>query len=364
MPDIIVWDGFYYGRQRMKLYSRCIPNGSLPYESIEATTRMAAKLFEKIPYIPFMPKINNKDNILRRTISNIPGINITENDKIAFRPSEKTEKKLKLLDKAFISPTKENLAEFGFEAPFLEKFLQMNKKFKSPNACVNLLGPFTLSQYLLENADIQLLADKNYRKIVIQSISVKAMWVIDKIREYNPQAEVLIILEEPLMGKFGDVQRQSEIVTLELITTLLTRVIEKIKSYGGIVGIQCMEKCNWQIPINAGADLISFDAYNNPNNLNIIPETIIDFISKGGKICWCIVPVMKESIVKSLNVEYLKTRLLTTFDGLVLAGVPANFVYNSSFVSVQGNLDNLPLIFGEKALILATQLSKKIPVLS
>ena len=348
----------------MKLGSRCIPNGALPYENIQAATRMAAKLFDRIPYIPVLPNVSSKDSILRRTVSNIPGINITDSDKIALRTSEKTESGMKLLDKAFVSPKKESLADFGFDATFLEKCLQMVKKFKSPNVCVNLMGPFTLSQLLLENADIQMLADKNYRKVVIQAISVKAMWIIDKIREYCPQTEVLIMLEEPMLGKFGDVQRQSEVVTLELITTLLARVIEKIRSYGGMVGVQCMEKCNWQIPINAGADLISFDAYNNPNNLNIIPETIIDFVSKGGKICWCIVPVMNESIVKSLNIEYLKTRLLTTFDGLVLAGVPANFVYNSSFVSVQGNLDHLPLIFAEKALILSTQLSKKIPVLS
>lgn len=348
----------------MKLGSRCIPNGALPYENIETTTRMAAKLFEKIPYIPVMPLVNDKDSILRRTLSNIPGIKITDSNKISLRFSEKTEAAMKQLDKAFVSPTKESLQDFGFNAPFLEKFFQMIKKFKSPNACINLLGPFTLSQLLLENADIQLLADKNYRKLVIQAISVKAMWIVDKIKEYCPQTEVLILLEEPLLGKFGDVQRQNEMITLELITTLLSRVIEKIKSAGAMVGVQCMEKCNWQIPINAGVDLISFDAYNNPNNLTIIPETIIDFISRGGKICWCIVPAMNEAIVKSLNVEYLKTRLLTTFDGLVLAGVPANFVYNSSFVSVQGNLDHLPLIFAEKALILSTQLSKKIPVLS
>jgi len=348
----------------MKLSTRCIPNGALPYENISTITRMAAKLFEKIPYIPVLPKIGGKDSILRRTVSNIPGIKITESDKVVFRVSEKDEEEMKLLDKAFISPKKESLEHFGFEAEFLEKFLQMIKKFKSPNACVNILGPFTLSQLLLGNADIQMMADKNYRKIVIQAVAVKAMWIIDKIKEYCPQTEVLIMLDEPMLGKFGDVQRQSDSVTFELVTTMLARVVEKIKAQGGMVGVQCMEKCNWQIPIKAGVDLISFDAYNNPNNLCIIPETIIDFISRGGKICWCIVPVMNESIVKSLNVEYLKKRLLSTFDGLALAGVPANFVYNSSFVSVQGNLDHLPLIFAEKALILATQLSSKIPVLS
>jgi hypothetical protein len=122
-----------------------------------------------------------------------------------------------------------------------------------------------------------------------------------------------------------------------------------------------LEKCNWQIPINAGVDIISFDAYNNPNNLNIIPEDIVNFIAKGGKINWGIVPVMNETMVKGLTIDNIAKRLFATFDGLIIAGVPENFVYNSALVSVQGDLAHLPVIFAEKAIILATQLSKRIP---
>ena len=48
--------------------------------------------------------------------------------------------------------------------------------------------------------------------------------------------------------------------------------------------------------------------------------------------------------------------------GLIVAGVPERFVYNSSLVSVNGDTDKLPLIFAEKALILSSQLVGKIPV--
>ena len=34
---------------------------------------------------------------------------------------------------------------------------------------------------------------------------------------------------------------------------------------------------NEPVKIKAGVDMISFDAYNNPNNLCIIPDVIIDF---------------------------------------------------------------------------------------
>ena len=96
----------------------------------------------------------------------------------------------------------------------------------------------------------------------------------------------------------------------------------------------------------------------------IIPEQITEFISQGGKINWGIVPVSDESIIKSVNIDILSRRFFSTLEGLILEGVPEKFVYNSAFVSIQGDTINLPIIFAEKAIILANQLAKKIPVKS
>lgn len=158
-----------------------------------------------------------------------------------------------------------------------------------------------------------------------------------------------------------DIKRENEDVTRETVINLFTKVINKIKEYHGLVGIQCFEKCDWQIPLEAGADIISFDAYNNPNNLNIIAEKINNFLIGGGRINWAIVPVKTEALVKSLNIDSVYNRFIKTIDGLVLSGVSERLAYNRSTVSIQGNVDKLPIIFAEKALILSTQLAKRIP---
>ena len=142
---------------------------------------------------------------------------------------------------------------------------------------------------------------------------------------------------------------------------MFAKVIQKIKECHGLVGIQCFEKCDWQIPIEAGADIISFDAYNNPNNLNIIAEKINDFLVGGGRINWGIVPVMTEALVKSLTVDQVYDRFAKTVENLVIAGVSERLAYNRAMVSINGNVNKLPLIFVEKALLLSVQLSKKIP---
>lgn len=349
----------------MQLASRCLPLGALPYSNTESTTRMAAKLFEKMPALVPLPLLNTEETILHRTLQNIPGIKIKDKKFVLKVTSNHFKQGLVELDAIFNNPTAENLQKYAINSVFMESFFSLLKKFKSPNACINLLGPFSLSQMIESNTEEEhILIDKSCRKLFIQSIAVKALWAINEIKSISPDTTPVVILEEPLLGQLGNVKRENEDVTVELVVNLFTKLIEKIKEAGAIVAVQCMEKCDWKVPIAAGVDIISFDAYNNPNNLCIIPDQVTEFLERGGRINWAIVPVMTEAVVKALNIDMVTNRLLATLDGLVLAGVPEKLVYNSALVSIQGNVDKLPLIFAEKAIILSSQLAKRIPVKS
>lgn len=348
----------------MILSNKNIPFGTLPYETIDSVTRMQAKLFDKNPFLPFLPKIVEDDDIVKRTFSAIPGVKFNGKKIYLKIGSSEYKQSLEKLDKAYNKASKVTLEPYAIESPFFEKFLDLIKKFQSPNATINLLGPFTISQMLMNAAEEQVLADKSFRKLFIQAVAVKALWAIEKIKEVSPKTVPIIVLEEPLYGQFGMIKRANEEVTPELVTSVFAKVIERIKQAGALVAIHCKDKCDWKIPINAGVDIISFDAYNNPNNLCIIPENIEEFINRGGVINWAVVPVMTEALVKSLNLDFVTNRLVGSLEGLVIAGVPRELVYKSAVVSVQGDTEHLPLIFAEKALILSSQLSKKIPIKS
>lgn len=345
----------------MKLNSRCFPSGALAYSDLDPTVRMVAKLFEKTPYLPFLPNITPEDTILKRTLGNIPGVALNGKKVIFQLGSDKYKQALADLEKACNNPTKGLLEPYAIESVFMEKFECLIRKFKSTEACVNILGPFTLSQILMAAADEQMPADKSFKKLFIQAVCVKALWAINKIKEISKSTIPIIVLEEPMLAKLGNIKRVNEDITVDYVTGMLAKVVEKIQPTGALLAVQCFDKCDWKIPINAGIDIISFDAYNNPNNLCIIPEHITNFLERGGKINWGIVPTKNESIVKNINLDLIEKRFLNTLEGLVLAGVPRPLVYNSALVSLQGDVDKLPIIFAEKALILATQLSKKIP---
>lgn len=344
----------------MILETRYMPVGSLPYEDLKLITAMEAKLYNKSPFIAVLPAISPDENIEKRTFANLPGVFYKDNSIVLRTGAKDYKDNVSMYSKAFNNPAIELLEPYAFEAVFLEKFFQMIKKFKPPIAYVNLLGPFTISQILYKIAKEQFITDKNYRKLFVEAVCVKALWVINKMKEYCKNTVPVVILEEPMLGQFSMLKRQNEEITPEFVIGLYERVTQKLKSAGAIVGVQCMDKCDWSLPIKGGVDLISYDAYNNPNNLCIIPEIITSFLEKGGIINWGIVPVASESMIKGLSIDYITNRLAFTMQGLVLSGVPEILVQNSAMVSLNGNLSHLPIFFAEKAIIMAVHLSTRL----
>lgn len=361
MPAIISGT-FFMKEEQVRLESKCLPVGSLPYNDEKLATQMMVRLFEDIPYLPIVPVISATDTIISRTINNLPWFSI-KNKKIIIKDgSEKFNQDMIILDKAYNEPTQDIIEAYKIESPFLTKFLQILNRIKPKTAVVNLLGPFTISQMISKAECPQILIDKLYRKVVIQSVCVKALWIANKIKEVSPETTPLIIFEEPMLHKFGCMKRSTEELTNDIIENMYSKVFQKLHQNGCLVGVQCFEKCDWQLVLSSGVDLISFDAYNNPNNIGIIADKINSYLAAGGYINWGIVPVKTEALIKSLTIDNLQNRFKKTVEGIANQGVNINLLYRRSLVSIQGNIDKLPIIFAEKALILSTQLAKKIPL--
>ena len=334
-----------------------LPVGSLPYEKIELTTKLMVKFFEHYPFLAHMPNVEGETDLISRAFVNMPGVK-TNGKKFVY--SGDNSRQLLELDEAYNNPTEDSLKNFGFDCVFLERYLQALKRIKPKETVVNFLGPITFSQLLKVAEFDQILNDKFYRKYVIQAVSVKVMWLLNKIQSVVPDTQVLVVLEETFLNKVNSIVRENPELERGIIIAFYSKVIQKIQSSGAQVCVQSFDKCDWKIPIEAGVDMISFDAYTNPNNLSIIAPVIVDYLKKGGMINWAIVPVNSENTIKNLTLEYLQTNLKNCFDDMVLQGVNRNLLRQGSTVSIQGNLDKFAVIFAEKAIMLTNQLSQKI----
>ena len=58
----------------MKKPFRCLPVGSLPYDTDKAATKLTVKLFESMPFLANLPNASEDDSIIKRTLMNTPGL--------------------------------------------------------------------------------------------------------------------------------------------------------------------------------------------------------------------------------------------------------------------------------------------------
>ena len=240
-------------------------------------------------------------------------------------------------------------------------YIEILKRLQPKTTVFNMLGPFTLANSFMNKNASTMLLDKTYRKFIMYLITAKTLWFIQKIKQAAPSTVPLVIFDERLLYKYGTLKRTNESITKETVTILLSKVFTKIRKEGGKVCVQAFEKCNWQLIFDSeGVDMISVDAYNNPTNLNILAPSVNKFLAKGGYINWGFVPVMNENSIRSLNLNILNDRLKSTIENLADQGVSMDLLLKNATVSIQGNLSKYPILYAEKALMMANQLAAKL----
>lgn len=345
----------------MNLNFNNLPVGSLPYEDIQLCKQMMLRLFDKVPFLPELPLINPNNEIFHNTIENFPCIQLKEGKLlITENNSDKLIQLVTLMEKIYNSSPPYDIDMFGTDAPFFYMYTEILKRLKPKTTVINLVGPFTLISSIFNKNSAAILLDKTYRKFIICLVTIKALWFIKQIKEASPDTKLLIMFDERNLIKYGTLKRTNESITKESVVSILSKVFSRLRKEGALIGVQSFDKCNWQLVFDTECvDMISFDAYNNPTNLNILAPGVNQFLAKGGCINWGIVPVMNENAIRSLTPNTIYDRLMATMENLSSEGVSMDLLLKRSTVSVQGDLSKYPIIFAEKALMMANSLADK-----
>ena len=345
----------------MNLNFSHLPVGNLPYEDIQLCKQMMLRLFEKVPFLPELPLINPDDDVLHKTVENFPYLKFKDNKLVMSEPTnDSLTQTVTLMEKIYNSSAPYDVDMFSSNAPYFELYLEMLKRIKPKTTIINLIGPFTLANSIFNKNASLFLLDKMYRKYIVYLVTIKALWYIKKIKEASPDTKPLIMFDEKMLIRYGTLQRQNESINKETVIMMLSKAFTKLRKEGALIGVQSFEKCNWQMVFDANCvDMISFDAYNNPTNLNIIAPNVNNFLAKGGCINWGIIPVMNENAIRSLNVNIIYDRFMSTMDTLSRQGVSMDLLLKQSTVSIQGDLCKYPILFAEKSIMLAHSLAEK-----
>jgi hypothetical protein len=107
--------------------------------------------------------------------------------------------------------------------------------------------------------------------------------------------------------------------------------VEAIHMDGGLAGIHCCGSTEWSICVDAGADMINFDAHGYGETLALYPDAVNQHLERGGTLAFGIVP--SSPVIMNTDADALSSVYDNLLDGLQKSGVDRDKVIESTVVT-------------------------------
>ncbi|HUU81446.1 MAG TPA: methionine synthase, partial [Acidobacteriota bacterium] len=98
-----------------------------------------------------------------------------------------------------------------------------------------------------------------------------------------------------------------------------------------LIGIHCCGNTDWSMIMEAGPDIISFDAFDYMDYLLLYRDDIVLFIKQGGIVAWGIIPTA--SFTGKESVESLSTKLDEGFRRIYQWGIGPEMLAERSILT-------------------------------
>jgi hypothetical protein len=294
--------------------------GIMPHRDINRALQLALSL--DIPFWPQLPHVSFYEDMYAQFSQHFPGIVVDEEKRKLYFDSSRFEKELteysqKILDPSTFALSKQySVVYHRFLNERLNDFVAIRGQ---------LIGPVSFGFRVTDENNRPIIYNEDVKTILFDFIKMKINAQYRELREKNKNA--FVWLDEPgLSWIFSGLSGYSDILARNDYQSFL----------GGLESVRALHLCaNVNLPylLAMGAELLSFDAY----QMNIMPKgyavSVAEFISRGGIICWGIVPTDSDNLstqtpqsLSNLLVEYWQVVSNNT-------GVPIKIIAQQSLIA-------------------------------
>lgn len=181
---------------------------------------------------------------------------------------------------------------------------------KFPFIKVQTTGPCSFALTIVDENKRAIYYNEEFRDVVVKALAMKCRW---QIRKFRPYAEKIIcFIDEPILSAFGSSTYIS--VRREDVIALIGEVVRAVHADGAIAGVHCCGNTDWTLLMDAGVDLINFDAFGYGETIALYPAAVNKFIAGGGLIAWGIIPTSTAILRQTLDL--LLERFTKVLDNL------------------------------------------------
>lgn len=348
--------------------------GSLPHKNAKDAIDLIFDNFKEIPFWPQLAGVDRREDMTVQYIQGIPGI-VYDEENCKYCYDAQSEEFFEALEEFFmdyeaIVGEKDftNLGKYAITSPYscaiplyLEKFAQGGNQGGYDFAKCHIIGPFTWGTSLCDEEGVCAFYDETYREVLIKGLTLKAVWQIQQIKIANPNAVPVMFMDEPVMSQYGT----SAFITVkkEEVVESLKEISDIIKDFGGLCAVHCCGKSDWSVLIEAGVNIINFDAFAYSKSLGAYAKDMECFLKNGGYIAWGIVPTLDKDALEKTNAEELEEKFENAVDDLVKKSkgkIDRDLVIKQSFFTPSCGAGGLSMELAQKAMVLVNELSDKL----
>ncbi|MCL1880295.1 MAG: hypothetical protein FWF71_06770 [Actinomycetia bacterium] len=199
---------------------------------------------------------------------------------------------------------------------------------KLPYLKVQVTGPCSIALTLVDQDKRAIYYNEEFRDMITKAIAMKCRWQIQKFASYADT--IVCFIDEPILSAFGSSTYVS--VQREDVVNILIETIDAVHQDGGLAGIHCCGNTEWSILIDAGVDIVNFDAFEFGETIAMYPEHVKRHLERGGTLAWGICPT--SSLIRDETVDSLEERLEYVMDHLAsTAGIEKSLILDQAFLT-------------------------------
>ncbi len=300
--------------------------GSMPFENVEHAVDVSMANLEDAPMWPQLPKLGLNEQMEPQYSEGMPCLSIDrEKNRMYFETSGDYSEPFAEFYEAYMMAMDPddgdgNCSALAIGPDFskgiyaFEKRLQ-GKTEKLPFVKVQTTGPCTIALNTVDENKRAIYYNEEFRDVIVKVLAMKCRWQIQKFRQFAE--DVICFIDEPILSAFGSSTYIS--VKREDIVDLLAETVDAIHADNAIAGIHCCGNTEWSIPVDAGVDIVNFDAFEFGESIAIYPEAVKSLFDRGGSLAWGIVPT--STAIRDLDIESLGDHFETMMDILASRGI-------------------------------------------
>ncbi len=280
--------------------NRAIGIGSLPHTEIPAAFELVSRTCPHWPHWSQLPQRSKEQGFVMQYVQPLVKAGLLQTEGLCFaRNTPDWSYNLSHFYEiyaAFQANDSQALDFFSLEPDAfssLDYFLtNLTARFPSAEGVKGQIsGPLSVGLQIKDECGQAAFYDKALRDLLVKCITAQGVLQARKLK--STSLPVLLFIDDPCLFFLGDPAHNA--LTREAAAAALLEIIHPLKSLNVKVGVHVCAPADWSILFALPLDVVSFDAYTYFDSMKEQAQYLQDFLLRGGKLAWGLVPTSEEA---------------------------------------------------------------------